>query len=120
MKLLTVSIDIITEGGDVSIECFAVMELPTSLFKKEAFFEPIAVKETGNGYKIVIGQKRYRSALLAGLKEITVMLMPEEVQDSYSLALDDNGHRRPLTDVEKYITLKLDEILSHQPHYMFR
>ncbi len=87
---------------------------PRRTFTKEALEEladsirilgilqPPLVRPIGDGqsYELVAGERRYRAALLAGLKEIPVMVRPLADQRSAEAALVENIQRMDLNPLE--------------------
>ncbi|MGN0375134.1 MAG: ParB/RepB/Spo0J family partition protein, partial [Butyrivibrio sp.] len=51
----------------------ALLELAESI-KRYGIIEPLLVKKEENYYKIVAGERRWRAAKLAGLKEVPVVI----------------------------------------------
>lgn len=70
-------------------------------FRRRGILEPIIVREHGNLYQLVAGERRWRAAQIAGLKEIPALIkkMPEE--EAIIESLVENIHRKDLTDVER-------------------
>ena len=58
--------------------------------------EPILVRRAGTGYAIVAGERRWRAAQRAGLKEIPAILREATDQEAFELALC--GDDKPMFD----------------------
>ena len=50
--------------------------------RRRRILEPLIVRKTGQGYEIVIGERRWRAAQRAGLKEVPVIV--RQVEDARS------------------------------------
>ena len=63
--------------------------------------QPVLARSDG---KIVAGERRWRAAMLVGLKELAVIITDEPLTDSQIrvLQLTENVHRSDLTDAEKW------------------
>jgi ParB family chromosome partitioning protein len=91
--------------------------------KHHGILEPILVRSLPKGqYELVAGERRYRAAQLAGLKEMPVVVRELSDQEASQLALIENLQREDLNPIEEtegvldLLTLKLqcsqDEILD--------
>lgn len=71
--------------------------------KKYGVLQPIIVRKIkgGNRYEIVAGERRYRSAKLAGLKTIPVVIKDFDDKDSFSLSIIENIQRENLNSIEE-------------------
>ncbi len=78
----------------------ALQQLARSL-KENGLMQPLVVKQNGNGYIIIAGERRYRASKLAGFTEVPVMLM-NDVSDTrmLELALIENIRRENLNPIE--------------------
>jgi len=72
-------------------------ELSESI-KQYGIIQPIVVKKEGRQFKIVAGERRYRAAKLAGLKELKVILFKGE--EDYQVSLIENLQREDLNPIE--------------------
>lgn len=68
--------------------------------RKNGLIQPVVVKKSGLKYEIVAGERRWRAAAQAGLHEIPVRVLDQQVVDSDILALVENLQRQDLTSVE--------------------
>ena len=62
---------------------------------------PIAVRQVGQRYQIIAGERRFRAALRLGWSEIPVQLYEADDQQMAELALTENIQRKDLNDIEK-------------------
>ena len=65
-------------------------ELAASI-KEHGVIQPIIVKKTGKTYKIIVGERRWRAARIAGLKEIPAIVRDLDDRETAEIALLDNG-----------------------------
>ena len=64
--------------------------------------QPLTVRETGSGYyQIIAGERRWRAARLAGLKEIPAVIIEADDRKVMELALIENLQRQDLNPVEE-------------------
>jgi ParB family chromosome partitioning protein len=96
-----------------------IQELSDSI-KQNGIIQPIIVNEVAkNSYQIVAGERRYRAAKLANLKEVPVVIAKLDSKQMEEFAIIENIQRVDLTDIEeavaykqlaKSLNLKQDEI----------
>jgi ParB family transcriptional regulator, chromosome partitioning protein len=82
-------------------------ELVASI-KKSGIIQPIIVRKTDNGYEIIAGERRWRAAQQAALKEVPVIIRGAEDQEIAELSLIENLQREdlnPIEEAEAYQTL---------------
>ena len=78
-----------------------LQELAESI-EKHGMIQPITVRPMENGYyQIIAGERRWRAARLAGLKEAPVSLMEADEQTTTELALIENLQREDLNPIEE-------------------
>ena len=64
--------------------------------------QPLAVREVAGGYyQIIAGERRWRAARLAGLREIPAVIMEVDDKTTMELALIENLQRQDLNPVEE-------------------
>ena len=63
--------------------------------------QPLLVQKKGNHYEIVAGERRWRAAKLAGLKEVPVMIREYTDQEVMEIALIENIQRENLNPIEE-------------------
>lgn len=98
----------------------ALEELADSI-KKYGILQPLLVaKHTAPGrapYEIVAGERRFRAAKLAGLKEVPVLIREENVEEAALLSVVENVQREdlnPLEEAQAYRTLMETYTLTQQ------
>ena len=75
-------------------------ELAASI-KEHGVIQPIIVKKNGQMYTIVVGERRWRAARIAGLKEIPAIVKVLNEKETAELALIENIQRENLSSVEE-------------------
>ena len=64
--------------------------------------QPLTVRETENGYyQIIAGERRWRAARLAGLREVPAVIIEADDKKTMELALIENLQRQDLNPVEE-------------------
>lgn len=69
--------------------------------KKFGILQPIIVRKIDDKYEIVAGERRFRSALLAGLKKVPVIIKSLEDKEAFSLSIIENIQRENLNPIEE-------------------
>ncbi len=75
-------------------------ELATSI-KNYGIIQPLAVRKINDKYEIIAGERRYKAAIIAGLKEVPVIVNEVDDITSASLALIENLERKDLNAIEE-------------------
>lgn len=75
-------------------------ELAVSL-KSRGDIQPIIVREHERGYQIIAGERRWRAAKLAGMKEVPVLVRATAEEDVLLESLIENLHRQDLKSHER-------------------
>ena len=75
-------------------------ELIASIAEK-GIIEPLIVRQRGNRYQIIAGERRYHAATQVGLSEIPVVLRAADDVEVMELALIENLQRKDLTPFEE-------------------
>jgi ParB family chromosome partitioning protein len=70
-------------------------------FRKRGVLEPIIVRKHGASYQIIAGERRWRAAQIAGLKEIPALIREIPEEEIIIESLMENIHRKDLSDVER-------------------
>lgn len=79
----------------------ALAELAGSL-TEHGMIQPITVRELDSGYyQIVAGERRWRAARLAGLKEVPVRVLEADDKKAMEIAMVENLQREDLNPVEE-------------------
>lgn len=77
-----------------------LMELADSI-KRFGVLQPLLVQKRGDYYEIIAGERRWRAAKIAGLKEIPVVVREYNKQESMEIALIENVQREDLNPIEE-------------------
>lgn len=80
-------------------------ELSKSI-KQFGILQPIIVTKTGDKYRIVAGERRYRAALKAGIKTIPSMVRNFDGIELEKVALIENVQREDLNSIDEAIAYK--------------
>lgn len=83
----------------------ALIELSESI-KQHGVLQPILVQERKGYYEIVAGERRWRAAKLAGLKEVPVIIKKFSEQEIVEISLIENIQRENLNPIEEAIAYK--------------
>lgn len=75
-------------------------ELSESI-RQHGVLQPIIVRKNGEMYEILVGERRWRAARLAGLKEIPAIIRDAREQEAAEIALIENIQRENLSSVEE-------------------
>ncbi|AQQ54927.1 ParB/RepB/Spo0J family partition protein [Planococcus lenghuensis] len=78
----------------------ALQELAESI-KEHGILQPIVVRESGEQFEIVVGERRYRAAQLLKLKELPAIVKQLTDQQMMELAILENLQREDLTPIEE-------------------
>jgi ParB family chromosome partitioning protein len=78
----------------------ALQDLSASL-KQSGVLQPVVVRRLGNGYQLVVGERRWRAARLAGLTRIPAVIREASDAQSLELALVENLLREDLNPMEE-------------------
>ena len=77
------------------------MEELAESIRQFGVIQPLLVQKKGNHYEIVAGERRWRAAKLAGLKEVPVMIREYTDQEVMEIALIENIQRENLNPIEE-------------------
>lgn len=83
----------------------ALLELSESI-KQYGVLQPLLVSDKKNYYEIIAGERRWRAAKLAGLKEIPVIVKEFSEQELVEISLIENIQREDLNPVEEAMAYK--------------
>ena len=75
-------------------------ELIASITEK-GIIEPLVVRQRGDRYQIIAGERRYQAAVQAGLNELPVVIRDGDDAEMLELALVENLQRKDLTPFEE-------------------
>jgi len=75
-------------------------ELAESI-KENGILEPLIVRKVDQGYELIVGERRWRAAQKAGLKEVPVLVKEVDGREVLELSLIENLQRENLNPVEE-------------------
>ena len=95
----------------------ALKELAVSI-KEHGVIQPIIVRQIGDKYEIIAGERRYKASTMAGLTKIPAIVKNLDDKESSKVALIENLQRRDLTPIEEARTyqkiLELDALTQEE------
>ena len=83
----------------------ALVELSESI-KQFGVLQPLLVSDKGDYYEIIAGERRWRAAKLAGLKEVPVIIKEFNDQQVVEISLIENIQREDLNPIEEAMAYK--------------
>ena len=83
----------------------ALLELADSI-KQFGILQPLLVQKRDDYYEIIAGERRWRAAKLAGLKEVPVIIKDYTEQEIVEIALIENIQRENLNPIEEAMAYK--------------
>lgn len=103
-------------GGEIYIKTSLIVPnktQPRKIFEKEALNElaesiktygilqPLLVKKSGSNYEIIAGERRWRAAQLAGIKELPVLVRDYDEKLRAEVSIIENLQREDLNPIEE-------------------
>lgn len=73
----------------------------TASVKSHGVLQPIVVRQTGDGFQLIAGERRLRAAQAAGLSDVPVHVVAFDDQQVFEAALVENIQRSDLNPIEK-------------------
>lgn len=83
----------------------ALLELSESI-KQFGVIQPLIVQDRKNYYEIIAGERRWRAAKMAGLKEVPVIIKNYTDQEIMEISLIENIQREDLNPIEEALAYK--------------
>jgi ParB family chromosome partitioning protein len=75
-------------------------ELAASI-KAQGLLQPVLVRKDGDGYRLIAGERGWRAAQLAGLRELPALVREATEAEAFELALVENLQRADLNPIEE-------------------
>ncbi len=103
-----IKIDQIKPNADQPRKIFdedPLTELAESI-KNYGIVQPLVVTKTGNFYRIIAGERRWRAAKLAGLSEVPVIIRSMQQIEELEVAIIENVQRVDLSPLEQAQSIK--------------
>ena len=69
--------------------------------KEKGILDPLMVRKMGEGYELIAGERRWRAAQKAGLKEVPVIVREVDDREVLEISLIENLQREDLNPIEK-------------------
>lgn len=83
----------------------ALLELADSI-KQYGVLQPLLVQKKEDYYEIIAGERRWRAAKIAGIKEVPVIIKKYTEQQAVEIALIENIQRENLNPIEEAMAFK--------------
>jgi ParB family chromosome partitioning protein len=94
----------------------SLQELAASI-RSQGIIQPIVIREINDGYEIIAGERRWRAAQLADMKEVPVIIRNLDDESALAVSLIENIQRQDLNVMEEAVALQrlIDEFnMTHQ------
>ena len=104
----TIAIERIQANPDQPRRAFVdatLLELADSI-RARGVLQPIRVRRDGDGFQIVAGERRFRAAQLAGLRELPAVVVDQDDADAYVDSLIENVQREDLNPIDRAEALR--------------
>jgi ParB family transcriptional regulator, chromosome partitioning protein len=101
--LLMLPVEAIERNPDQPRKRFEELKLEelAASIREHGIVEPILVRRSGAKYRILAGERRWRAAQRAGLKEVPAILREASDREAFELALVENLQRADLNAIEE-------------------
>ena len=108
IKEQTIKISLIEPNSSQPRQYFDEDELNqlADSIKQHGIIEPIVVTPSGKYYEIIAGERRWRAARIAGLKEVPVIVRNYTELEKVEIALIENIQRSDLNPIEEALCYK--------------
>lgn len=106
--LINITLDRIVPSPNQPRKTFyeqTISELAESI-KQHGVLSPIIVRPSGSKYEIIAGERRFRAAGQAGLKEIPAIIKKASNGDARIISLIENIQREDLNDIDRASALR--------------
>lgn len=103
LSIQKVSIDLISPNRNQPRSVFdddKIIELSQSI-RQNGLIQPIVVRQEGDKFEIIAGERRFRASILAGLVEVDVIIKDVDEKELTQMALVENIQREDLTSIEE-------------------
>ena len=80
-------------------------ELANSI-RQHGIIQPLVVRKLSDKYEIIAGERRYKAAVLAGLKKLPCIVMNLNDNESAEVAIVENIQRKEMTPLEEALSYK--------------
>ena len=83
----------------------SIVELAESI-KHHGIIQPLILKQSGDDYVIIAGERRWRAAKLVGIKEVPAIIMELTDKEILEVSLIENIQREDLNPIEEAMSYK--------------
>lgn len=107
-KVFHIDVDMIKTDSSQPRNTFneeTLSELADSM-KNVGIISPVIVSKDGNFYKLIAGERRYRAARIAGIKEIPAIITDADEMKRLEISLIENIQRENLNPVDEALTYR--------------
>ena len=108
-RISELKISLIDPKGDQPRKYFdkELLEELSESIKEHGLLQPILVREYGDGrYQIIAGERRYRASKMAGLTEISAIILDKDELHAAEISLIENIQRENLNPIEEAMAYK--------------
>jgi ParB family chromosome partitioning protein len=77
-----------------------IEELAASI-RNQGIIQPLVVRRKGDGYELIAGERRWRAAMRAGLRQVPIVVRDASDHEALQLALIENLQREDLNPIEE-------------------
>ncbi|MBQ8927870.1 MAG: ParB/RepB/Spo0J family partition protein [Oscillospiraceae bacterium] len=107
-RVLEIPIDEIRPNPHQPRTCFSPQELRqlADSIRHNGILQPLSIRQTGNTYQLIAGERRLRAARLAGLRSVPCIILNLNDRNSAILALVENIQRQDLNCFEEAAALE--------------
>jgi ParB/RepB/Spo0J family partition protein len=100
-KFITISTALLEYSGKNPRQEMRGLGILAENIKEYGVLEPIIVRPKGDKFEVVVGERRVRATMIAGLKEVPAIIRALTDRQTDELRLIENIHREDLTTPEK-------------------
>lgn len=75
--------------------------------RQHGVLQPLVVRNTGDSYEIVAGERRWRAAQMAGLEKVPAVVRDVTPRESLELAIIENVQREDLNPIEEALAYRI-------------
>jgi ParB family chromosome partitioning protein len=103
-----ISINLIKANGNQPRKSFdeqKIIQLSESI-KQHGIIQPVILKTNGDTYSIIAGERRWRAAKIAGIREIPAIIMNLSDREILEVSLIENIQRQDLNPIEEALAYK--------------
>ena len=90
-------------------------ELSASMQGGNLIIQPPILLQEGQAYRVLVGERRVRAAILAGVNEIACLAQEEEISalDAHRVRLVENLHRKALNPIDHAAALRVSWLVAN-------